>query len=125
MNDPKLKPYPCCGSIEAVVEQHYNYEADDYGNKTRMGVVKCLQCRLKMEAGSKPKYAIERWNRRVPVSALLEACKEAEQELITFKMKDEKMFGRGRYYEQMEAEEAWSETVYKIREAVKLAGGEK
>jgi hypothetical protein len=35
-----------------------------------------------------------------------------------------KLHGRKRYYDQMEAEEAWSETIYKIREAIKKAEGE-
>ena len=56
---------------------------------------------------------------------LLEALLDAEEALIGHEMNYEETCGRNRSYDQMEAEEAWSETIYKIREAIKKSGGEK
>lgn len=55
---------------------------------------------------------------------LLEAIKVALEDLVNYELKDEEIRGRNRSYDHMEAEESWSETIYKIREAIKLAGGE-
>ena len=125
MSDQKLKPCPCCGSIDDVEERPYLCPVDDWGRRQETGFVKCRKCGLRMEAGSGQKYAIERWNRRKPVDALLDALLDAEEALIGHEMNYEETCGRNRSYDHMEEQEAWSETIYKIREAIKLAGGEK
>lgn len=55
---------------------------------------------------------------------LLEALRDAEQELVVYEMNFEITHGRKRNFKQMEADGAWSETIYKIREAIKKAEGE-
>lgn len=124
MSDQTLKPCPCCGNIEDVDENPHMYEIDDWGNKSEMGVVHCWNCGIMMEAGSGQAAAVERWNRRKPVDALIEALKIALDDLINNEFNDEWERGRCRSLDQMEEQEAWSKTIYEIREAIKKAGGE-
>ena len=58
-----ILPCPCCG--KQPQEQPFQYDADDWGHKAEMGVVKCTECGLKMETCCGQAAAVERWNERI------------------------------------------------------------